>query len=69
MIIFKESIAVRIISWVLIAALFVSSFTEMAMATDNGTYEKTKTEDEVTEKDIVEKTESSTTYYLGNEKK
>lgn len=62
----KNAKITRFISYVLIVALSLSSFSELAYAVD--TSAAVVSEDEVTEEHITEKTESTTTYYLGNEK-
>ncbi|MEE1038686.1 MAG: hypothetical protein U0K95_05910, partial [Eubacterium sp.] len=64
----RQSVAVKVISWVLIAALSLSSFSELAYAADISPAEKVIKEDEVTEENITEKSQSTTTYYLGEGK-
>ena len=65
--IFKRELLFRCIAILLVMALIVSSFSELAYAVD--TPAAVVSEDEVTEEHITEKTKSSTTYYLGNEKR
>ncbi|MEE1038222.1 MAG: hypothetical protein U0K95_03565, partial [Eubacterium sp.] len=65
---FRKTAAVKVISWILIATLSLSSFSELAYAADISPAEKVISEDEVTEENITEKSESTTTYYLGEGK-